>query len=78
VALEGHDDARATHLVVGAERRTLKVVLAVANGAHLVRAQLLSFTHTHIRTHAHDTHTHTHTHTFIMRKPACVATAAVR
>jgi hypothetical protein len=33
---EGAEDGAVTHLVVGAERRTLKVLLAVANGAALV------------------------------------------
>jgi hypothetical protein len=35
---EGHEGGAVTHLVVGAERRTLKVLLAIANGAHMVRA----------------------------------------
>jgi hypothetical protein len=33
---EGAEDGAVTHLVVGAERRTLKVLLAVANGAALL------------------------------------------
>ena len=33
---DGYEDGRVTHLVVGAERRTLKVLVAVANGALLV------------------------------------------
>jgi len=36
VVVEGYEDARASHLVIGAERRTLKVLLAIANGAHMV------------------------------------------
>jgi hypothetical protein len=32
---QGHED-RLTHLIVGEERRTLKVLLAVANGAHIL------------------------------------------
>jgi hypothetical protein len=38
---QGYED-RATHLVVGEERRTLKVLLAVANGAHLVTPEWLT------------------------------------
>jgi hypothetical protein len=36
VVVEGHEDARASHLIIGAERRTLKVLLALTNGAHMV------------------------------------------
>lgn len=38
---QGYEDA-ATHLVVGGDRRTLKVLLAVAGGAHLLRPDWLT------------------------------------
>ena len=36
---EGREDGQVTHLVVGDERRTLKLMLAVANGAWLLSPQ---------------------------------------
>ncbi len=36
---EGHEDSAVTHLVLGAEKRTVKVLLAIANGAHLLRPE---------------------------------------
>jgi len=42
IVLEGYEDARASHLVIGAERRTLKVLLAIANGAHMVTPQWIT------------------------------------
>lgn len=41
VILQGHED-RMTHLIIGEERRTLKVLLAVANGAHLLTPKWLT------------------------------------
>jgi hypothetical protein len=39
VCVEGHEEGRVTHLVVGAERRTLKLLLALAQGAWLLRPE---------------------------------------
>jgi hypothetical protein len=42
MCVEGHEGGRVTHLVVGAERRTLKVLLGVANGAWLLTPEWLT------------------------------------
>jgi microcephalin len=39
VCAEGYEEGLVTHLVMGAERRTLKVLLAIAGGAHLVTGE---------------------------------------
>jgi hypothetical protein len=38
----GHEEGRLTHLLIGAERRTLKLLLGVANGAWLLQPEWLT------------------------------------
>jgi hypothetical protein len=42
VCVDGYEEGRVSHLLVGAERRTLKLLLAVANGAWLVTPEWLT------------------------------------
>jgi hypothetical protein len=42
VRVDGHEEGRVSHLLVGAERRTLKLLLGVANGAWLLQPEWLT------------------------------------
>ncbi len=42
MCVDGREDGAITHLVIGAERRTLKLMLAVANGAFLLTPEWLT------------------------------------
>jgi hypothetical protein len=42
LCVEGHEEGRLTHLLMGAERRTLKLLLGVANGAWLLQPEWLT------------------------------------
>eukprot|EP00798_Chlamydomonas_sp_ICE-L_P009913 gene9913-7780_t len=42
---EGYEEGRVTHLVMGSDRRTLKVLIAIANGAYLVKPEWLIQSH---------------------------------
>jgi hypothetical protein len=42
VCVDGHEEGRVSHLLVGAERRTLKLLLGVANGAWLLQPEWLT------------------------------------
>jgi hypothetical protein len=42
LCVEGHEEGRVSHLLVGADRRTLKLLLGVANGAWLLQPEWLT------------------------------------
>jgi hypothetical protein len=42
VCVDGHEEGCVSHLLVGAERRTLKLLLGVANGAWLLQPEWLT------------------------------------